>query len=163
MFLGLVNGALITFLNVPPFIVTLGSLTALRGVAFLVAKGTTVINRDINFAWIGNTYVGPFPWLVIIALLSVVVEVIVISHIYWALGIGQWALGNCLMGNCLMGIRHRALGKKNYSAPHPKNSPHPPLSPSPVPLILYPLERLRRRSIITAKIITSPLTTSCQK
>jgi ribose transport system permease protein len=54
LLLGLVNGALITFLDVPPFIVTLGSLTALRGVAFLVAKGTTVINRDINFAWVGN-------------------------------------------------------------------------------------------------------------
>ncbi|MHC5721790.1 MAG: ABC transporter permease subunit, partial [Nostoc sp.] len=48
LLLGLVNGALITFLDVPPFIVTLGSLTALRGVAFLVAKGTTLINPDIN-------------------------------------------------------------------------------------------------------------------
>lgn len=59
LLLGLVNGALITFLDVPPFIVTLGSLTALRGVAFLIAKGTTLINRDINFAWVGNSYVGP--------------------------------------------------------------------------------------------------------
>ncbi len=30
-------------------------------------------------------------------------------------------------------------------------------------LILYRLERLRNRSMVTAKIITRPLTTSCQK
>lgn len=59
--LGLVNGALIALLDLPPFIVTLGALTALRGAAFLVANGTTVINRDLNFAWIGNNYLGPFP------------------------------------------------------------------------------------------------------
>jgi len=51
--LGLLNGALIAFLELPPFIVTLGALTALRGAAYLVASGTTVINRNLNFAWIG--------------------------------------------------------------------------------------------------------------
>ena len=53
-------------LDLPPFIVTLGALTVLRGAAFLVANGTTVINRDLNFAWIGNNYLGFFPWLVVI-------------------------------------------------------------------------------------------------
>ena len=60
--LGLLNGALIALLEVPPFIVTLGSLTALRGAAYLIANGTTVFNRDLNFAWVGNTYLNPlFP------------------------------------------------------------------------------------------------------
>ncbi len=61
--LGLLNGSLIAYLGLPPFIVTLGSYTALRGVAYLVANGTTVINRNLNFAWIGNNYLGPIPWL----------------------------------------------------------------------------------------------------
>ncbi|MCC5630330.1 ABC transporter permease subunit [Nostoc sphaeroides] len=103
LFLGLLNGALITFLDVPPFIVTLGSLTALRGVAFLVAKGTTLINRDINFAWVGNTYIGPFPWLVIIALLTVIVSWFVLRQT--VLGVQIYAVGGNERAARLTGIK----------------------------------------------------------
>ncbi|MEI1374539.1 ribose ABC transporter permease [Nostoc sp. UHCC 0926] len=103
LLLGLLNGALITFLDVPPFIVTLGSLTALRGVAFLIAKGTTLINRDINFAWVGNTYVGPFPWLVIIALLAVIVSWFVLRQT--VLGVQIYAVGGNERAARLTGIK----------------------------------------------------------
>ena len=66
--LGLFNGALVAFAGLPPFIVTLGTYTALRGAAYLLADGTTVINSNISFEWIGNNYLGPVPWLVVIAL-----------------------------------------------------------------------------------------------
>ncbi len=103
LFLGLLNGALITFLDVPPFIVTLGSLTALRGVAFLIAQGTTLINRDINFAWVGNTYLGPFPWLVIIALLSVIASWFVLRQT--VLGVQIYAVGGNERAARLTGIK----------------------------------------------------------
>lgn len=103
LLLGLVNGALITFLSVPPFIVTLGSLTALRGVAFLVANGTTVLNRDLNFAWVGNNYVGPVPWLVIIALLTVVVSWFVLRQT--VLGVQIYAVGGNERAARLTGIK----------------------------------------------------------
>ncbi len=103
LLLGLLNGALITFLDVPPFIVTLGSLTALRGVAFLVAKGTTLINPGINFAWVGNTYIGPFPWLVIIALLTVIVSWFVLRQT--VLGVQIYAVGGNERAARLTGIK----------------------------------------------------------
>ncbi|MEH1838478.1 MAG: ribose ABC transporter permease [Nostoc sp.] len=103
LLLGLVNGAIITFLDVPPFIVTLGSLTALRGLAFLVAKGTTLINLDINFAWVGNTYLGPFPWLVIIALLAVIVSWFVLRQT--VLGVQIYAVGGNERAARLTGIK----------------------------------------------------------
>ncbi|MEH2293430.1 ABC transporter permease subunit [Nostoc sp.] len=103
LFLGLLNGALITFLDVPPFIVTLGSLTALRGVAFLVAKGTTLINRDINFAWVGNSYVGPLPCLVIIALLTVIASWFVLRQT--VLGVQIYAVGGNERAARLTGIK----------------------------------------------------------
>ncbi|WP_193195351.1 ABC transporter permease subunit [Nostoc sp. MG11] len=103
LLLGLVNGALITFLDVPPFIVTLGSLTALRGAAFLVANGTTVINRDINFAWVGNDYLGPLPWLVIIALLTVLVSWFVLRQT--VLGVQIYAVGGNERAARLTGIK----------------------------------------------------------
>ncbi|MCC0179825.1 ribose ABC transporter permease [Waterburya agarophytonicola K14] len=103
LLLGLVNGALITFLNVPPFIVTLGTLTALRGAAFLVANGTTVINRDLNFAWIGNSYIGPLPWLVIIALLVVAASWFVLRQT--VLGVQIYAVGGSERAARLTGIK----------------------------------------------------------
>jgi ribose transport system permease protein len=103
LLLGLVNGALITFLNVPPFIVTLGTLTALRGAAYLVANGTTVINRDINFAWVGNSYIGPLPWLVIIALLTVAVSWFVLRQT--VLGVQIYAVGGNERAARLTGIK----------------------------------------------------------
>ena len=45
---------LIAFVKLPPFIVTLGSLTAVRGLARLLGDDTTVFNPDLPFAFIGN-------------------------------------------------------------------------------------------------------------
>jgi ribose transport system permease protein len=101
--LGLLNGALIALLDVPPFIVTLGSLTALRGGAFLIANGTTVFNRDLNFAWIGNTYLGPFPWLVVIALLTVLASWFVLRQT--VLGVQIYAVGGNERAARLTGIK----------------------------------------------------------
>jgi ribose transport system permease protein len=103
LLLGLINGALTTFLKVPAFIVTLGTLTALRGAAFLVANGTTVINRDLNFAWIGNSYIGPLPWLVVIALLVVAVSWFVLRQT--VLGVQIYAVGGNARAARLTGIK----------------------------------------------------------
>ena len=58
---GIVNGALIALLRLPPFIVTLGSLTAVRGLARLMGNDTTVFNPQIPFAFIGNDTLGAIP------------------------------------------------------------------------------------------------------
>lgn len=69
---GLINGCLIAFLRLPPFIVTLGTLTAVRGVARLIGNDTTVFNSDLPFAWIGNGAVFGISYLAIIALAVIV-------------------------------------------------------------------------------------------
>lgn len=103
LLLGLANGALITFLDVPPFIVTLGSLTALRGTAYLVANGTTVLNPDLNFAWVGNNYLGPLPWLVVIALLTVGASWFILRQT--VLGVQIYAVGGNERAARLTGIK----------------------------------------------------------
>lgn len=65
---GVVNGCLIAFLRLPPFIVTLGSLTAVRGIARLMGNDTTVFNANLPFAAMGNGTLFGIPWLAIIAL-----------------------------------------------------------------------------------------------
>ncbi|HEY9674970.1 MAG TPA: ribose ABC transporter permease [Waterburya sp.] len=101
--LGLINGSLIAYLGLPPFIVTLGSYTGLRGVAYLVANGTTVLNRNLNFAWIGNNYLGPIPWLVVIALLTVIASWFVLRRT--VLGRHIYAVGGNARAARLTGIK----------------------------------------------------------
>ncbi len=55
LLLGLLNGVLVAGFKINPFVVTLGTMTSLRGAAYLFADGTTVLNRDIpSFEWLGN-------------------------------------------------------------------------------------------------------------
>ena len=68
---GLVNGVLISKLKVPPFIGTLGMFGVARGVAFLLAGGTTVPVSNSWFASLGNGRVFGFPIVVIITILFV--------------------------------------------------------------------------------------------
>ncbi|MDO9597545.1 MAG: ribose ABC transporter permease [Azoarcus sp.] len=69
---GLINGGLIAFLKLPPFIVTLGALTAVRGIARLIGDDKTVFNPDLPFAFIGNDSILGVPWLVVIATLVII-------------------------------------------------------------------------------------------
>ena len=45
LLVGVLTGATVAYIGLPPFIVTLGTYTAIRGAAYLAAGGTTVINR----------------------------------------------------------------------------------------------------------------------
>jgi len=88
---GLVNGALIAAVRLPPFIVTLGALTAIRGCARLLGKDTTVFNADLGYAVIGNGSLFGIPWLVIIALGIVLASWFVLRHT--VLGVYIYAIG----------------------------------------------------------------------
>jgi ribose transport system permease protein len=63
---GGVNGVLVARLKVPPFIGTLGMYGIARGVAFLLAGGTTVPVQNSFFATIGNGRIFHIPYIVII-------------------------------------------------------------------------------------------------
>lgn len=63
---GIINGLLVSRLKVPPFIGTLGMFGVARGVAFLLAGGTTVPIHNGFFAVIGNGRVFGVPYIVFI-------------------------------------------------------------------------------------------------
>jgi ribose transport system permease protein len=63
---GVINGLLVSRLKVPPFIGTLGMFGVARGVAFLLAGGTTVPIQNSLFAVIGNGRVLGIPYIVLI-------------------------------------------------------------------------------------------------
>lgn len=101
--MGVFNGLLVAYAGLPPFIVTLGTYTALRGFAYLAADGTTVINSNIAFAWIGNGYLGSVPWLVIIAFAVIAVCWFILRRT--TLGTHIYAVGGNLQAARLTGVK----------------------------------------------------------
>ena len=110
--IGLGNGALIAFLRLPPFIVTLGSLTAVRGLARLLGNDTTVFNADLPFAFIGNgsLRIGGFvsiSWLIVIAFLVIVASWLILRRT--VLGVHIYAVGGNENAARLSGIKVSAV------------------------------------------------------
>jgi ribose transport system permease protein len=66
--IGLWHGLFVTKLKVPPFIITLGTLTAARGLASVITKGWPIIGLPNGFFFIGqgDIYGIPFPLIILI-------------------------------------------------------------------------------------------------
>jgi len=70
---GLLNGLLTTRIRIPPIIVTLGTLTIIRGLAFIVVGGNTVFGMPLSYRLLGRSYIGfiPIPVIVMIVVFAV--------------------------------------------------------------------------------------------
>src|SRR3954470_5237080 len=102
--MGLVNGAMVAFLNINAFVVTLGTMTAFRGAAYLLADGTTVLNNDIpSFEWIGNGDFLHVPWLIWIAVGVVLASWLILKKT--VLGLHIYSVGGSPQAARLTGIR----------------------------------------------------------
>ena len=108
LFFGLLNGSLVAFAGLPPFIVTLGSLTAVRGLARLMGSDTTIFNPDLSFAAIGNATIPitagfGIPVLAIIAIVVIVASWFVLRRT--VLGVWIYAVGGNPAAARLSGIK----------------------------------------------------------
>ncbi len=100
---GLFNGSLIAWLRLPPFIVTLGGLTGVRGIARLLGNDTTVFNPQLPFAFIGNDSLFGIPWLVVIAFAVIIVSWFILRRT--VLGVHIYAVGGNPDAARLSGIK----------------------------------------------------------
>jgi ribose transport system permease protein len=103
LLLGLVNGVLVAFGKLPAFIVTLGGLTAMRGIARLIGEDKTVFNPDLSFAYIGNDTLFGVPWLVVIAVVVVTLSWVILRRT--VLGVQIYAVGGNPEAARLSGIK----------------------------------------------------------
>ena len=88
---GAFNGFIITRSNVPPFIVTLGTMTIGRGLALILSKGRPVSNLSDSFNFIGGGKILGVPMLIIILIVvfgvcSVILKKTVIGRYMYAIG-----------------------------------------------------------------------------
>ncbi|MDR2143247.1 MAG: ABC transporter permease [Treponema sp.] len=65
---GFINGVIIAFSGIHPFVVTLAMMSICRGGAYLIADGKPVPLRNDAFTELGNGYLGPVPLPVVYTL-----------------------------------------------------------------------------------------------
>lgn len=78
--IGIVNGAIIVYLNMPPFVVTLGMLGICQSLALIVTDGQTIsdVGNTIGLAYTGNFLGIPLP--IYFAIVSYAVIHILLYH-----------------------------------------------------------------------------------
>lgn len=94
LIIGFLNGLGVSKGKLAPFIMTLGSMTALRGLAKYIANGSPQSwrNTDIDIKFIGQGYVGPIPFPVIIFLIMFGIGFYVLK--YTSFGRSVYAVGD---------------------------------------------------------------------
>jgi len=80
VFLGTVNGLIITRGRIPPFIATLGMLTVARGLTLMYTQGQPVTNLPAEFRIIGAGAVGPVPMPIVVAALTFLAAYVVLTR-----------------------------------------------------------------------------------
>lgn len=77
---GFINGMAITRFRIPPFVMTLGMMTILRGFALLYTGGRSIYNLPKWFRWIGQGYIVGIPVPVVILLIVAFLGYVVLRH-----------------------------------------------------------------------------------
>ena len=76
---GIVNGVGVAVGNLPPFIMTLGTMTAVRGLALLVSNGNPVIGITPEYQAIAASSLAGIPMLAIFLIIVIVICTFVLS------------------------------------------------------------------------------------
>lgn len=71
--IGVGNGLIITVLNVPPLIATLGMMVSIRGLVHFLMQSNFYVRLPSDIVFLGQGFIGPVPMPVIISLSAVVV------------------------------------------------------------------------------------------
>jgi ribose transport system permease protein len=111
---GLLNGALIAYVGILPFVATLGTLTVYSGLAFLVSGGKTIFGRDIPQVFSGFARAGlPLSGTVSLPALTILAA-LVLAAVWFTLeqtafGRRLYAIGGNKEAARLAGIRVKRL------------------------------------------------------
>ncbi len=83
LLMGGFNGLVITKSKVPPFIVTLGTMTIGRGLALILSKGRPISNLSDSFNFIGGGKIVGIPFPILILLIVFVVCSLLLRKTIW--------------------------------------------------------------------------------
>jgi len=104
---GSINGILVSRLNVPPFIATLGMLTTASGLAYVIGHGAPINGLPANFGKIANTQVLGVQAPVIVMIAGIIALAVVMSRTSY--GMRVYAVGGNRVAAELAGIKVRRV------------------------------------------------------
>jgi rhamnose transport system permease protein len=101
---GAVNGWLVTGLGLPSIVVTIGTMSLFRGIAFIILGDKAYTGYPADFAWFGQGYVW---WVISFELVLFVVVAIAFAILLHATSFGRtvYAIGNNPVAARFSGIR----------------------------------------------------------
>ena len=110
--IGLINGTIIAFTGMPPFIVTLSLMGSLRGLCYLITDGRSVASKNELFTVIGNGYLFGIP----IPIYILVVTAVVMSILLYKTKFGRrmYAVGGNESAARFAGIKIKGLTVRVY-------------------------------------------------
>jgi ribose/xylose/arabinose/galactoside ABC-type transport system permease subunit len=112
--LGSLNGVVISWLRVPPFIATLGMLGMARGLALILSRGIPIFGLSKEYLWIGQGKVLDFVPVPTLILLAVFALVFFIAR-YTRFGRFTYAVGSNAEAATLSGISLRSVILGTYA------------------------------------------------
>lgn len=80
---GWLNGALVAWGRVPPFITTLATMTVVRGAALVLTNGEPIVKSEGAYLWLGQASVGPIP-------VPILLMVATLLGAHWFLSRTRW-------------------------------------------------------------------------
>jgi ribose transport system permease protein len=101
-FCGLVNGLLVTRLNLPAFIATLGTMSIARGAALYIAGGRSISGFSGKLNFIGSGAILGIPVMIIIMALTFIIGMFILK--YTRTGRYIYAIGGNMEATRLSGI-----------------------------------------------------------
>jgi ribose transport system permease protein len=109
---GIVNGGIITRLDVNPFVATLGTGFMLRGLALVTTAATPIIVDESSFQWIGAGKWGIFPIPAVILVVALIAFGFVLARTIFGRSI--YAIGGGNEAARLSGLRTDLLRTSTY-------------------------------------------------
>ncbi|MGI6007894.1 MAG: ABC transporter permease [Ruminococcus sp.] len=100
---GVINGALITAFDIPPFIATLASMQMADGAIMAFTGGQNYSNLPASFNFLGQGYIGIIPFPVIIMVIVLVITYVILA--WTPIGRALYAIGGNQAAALASGIR----------------------------------------------------------
>ncbi|MEV1044247.1 substrate-binding domain-containing protein [Streptomyces sp. NPDC049916] len=99
---GLVNGALISYGKLPPFIATLAMLSIARGLSLVISQGSPIAFPD-SVSWLGDTLGGRLPVPVLVMIAMGLITALILGRTF--IGRSMYAIGGNEEAARLSGLR----------------------------------------------------------
>lgn len=81
--MGILNGLIVTKLKVFSLIITLSTSMIFQGLSYIISNAQTTIGFSNAFLFIGQGYVGPVPFCVILCAIMVVIAIFILEKTYF--------------------------------------------------------------------------------